>query len=109
MSWRDTCSAITMLRDMSRRYRHFRTTPENGNYIVVDDSRYFLDFDEDGHLNRIRLQEGGSRRLQFEMGMTMEEVRSKIDGGLDFVFESADRPDKLSGVTNFSNTEWIGI
>ena len=104
--------------------QYHRTAPENGDHIVVEDIRYFLDFDEDGHLNRIRLHEGGSRDLQFEMGMTLEEVRSKInddfivqeyddgavywtgepidgsylgfsfyDDGLDFVFESADRPD----------------
>ncbi|MCH5251288.1 MAG: hypothetical protein J1E98_15230, partial [Lachnospiraceae bacterium] len=68
--------------------QHFRAAPENGDYIVVEDNRYFLDFDEDGHLNRIRLQEGGSRNLQFEMGMTMEEVRSKIDD--DFIVEEYD-------------------
>ena len=68
--------------------QHFRTAPENGNYIVVEDSRYFLYFDEDGHLNRIFLQEGGSRDLQFEMGMTMEEVRSKIDD--DFIVQEYD-------------------
>ena len=68
--------------------QHFRTAPENGDYIVVEDSRYFLDFDEDGHLNRIRLQEGGSRDLQFEMGMTMEEVRSKIND--DFIVQEYD-------------------
>ena len=110
--------------------QYFRAAPENGNYIVVEDSRYFLYFDEDGHLNRILLQEGGSRDLQFEMGMPMEEIRSKIgddfivqeyddgavywtrepvggsylgfgfnDDGLDFVFESAVRPDPIDGVT----------
>ena len=68
--------------------QYHRTAPENGDHIVVEDIRYFLDFDENGHLNRIRLHEGGSRDLQFEMGMTLEEVRSKIND--DFIVQEYD-------------------
>lgn len=52
------------------------------NYIVVENCRYYCYFDERGRLYRILLQEGGSRDGKFEIGMSMEEVRTYFDGGL---------------------------
>ena len=59
--------------------QHFRTVLENGDYTVVEDSRYFLDFDEDGHLNRIRLQEGGSRDGRFTLGMPFSDLEKAVE------------------------------
>lgn len=47
--------------------------------ISVNDDSYVLHFDEDQHLDQIKMQVGGSRNGQFSLGMTLEEVQALLD------------------------------
>ena len=58
---------------------------DDNDYIWVEDGRYGLFFDETRKLEQIWLCEGGSRNLQFHVGMSKEEVQDLL--GTDFVCE----------------------
>ena len=57
----------------------------DNDYIWVEDGRYGLFFDETQKLEQIWLREGGSRNLQFQVGMSIEEIQNLL--GADFVCE----------------------
>lgn len=48
-------------------------------YLVVDNNRYFLYFDEKCGLESILLQYGGSRNSVFTIGMSLEEIKEIPD------------------------------
>ena len=79
MSMEETEDILTQA--MIQYYRYFPSeTEDDGNgYIVVENSRYSLYFDEDGHLNRILLQEGGSRDGRFTLGMSLSELEKAVE------------------------------
>ena len=79
MSMEETEDILTQA--MIQYYRYFPgETEDAGNgYIVVENSRYSLYFDEDGHLNRILLQEGGSRDGRFTLGMSLSELEKAVE------------------------------
>lgn len=59
---------------------------DNMAYFVVENSRYYCHFDEQGVLYEILLQEGGSRDNRFTIGMnlpTLEETVKKEGGTLE--------------------------
>lgn len=57
----------------------FSVEEEGLSYLCVEDSRYYCYFDELGGLERILIQEGGSRDGRFEIGMSMEEVEKSVE------------------------------
>ena len=59
--------------------RYESIMPDYRDYIVVENSKYVLFFDESLQLSSILLQVGGSRNLKFTMGMSMEEVQALLD------------------------------
>lgn len=61
--------------------RYQRMDLEGDNYIEVEESRYILYFNEQMKLSKILLQDGGSRDNCFQMGMKMDEIEQRIEGG----------------------------
>ncbi len=61
------------------------------NELAVNGDRYTLYFDTNGKLNQIYYREGGSRNLQYEIGMTREEIESRITCSYDME-TSTDNP-----------------
>ncbi len=68
--------------------QYFEGSTDDGGYSIgVEHDSYICYFDE-GRLDHMLLQEGGSRNRKFEMGMTMEEVRAYFDS--EFIYEEDD-------------------
>ena len=66
---------------------------DNMAYFVVENSRYYCHFDEQGTLQEILLQEGGSRDDRFVIGVDLDtlEERVKKEGG---ILEKAEKPEE---------------
>ena len=79
MSMKETEDILTQA--MIQYYQYFPGEAEDdGNgYIVVENSRYCLYFDEYEHLNRILLQEGGSRDGRFTLGMPLSDLEKAVE------------------------------
>lgn len=63
-------------------YSSVEDNEDSPSYMVVEDSRYFLYFDDKGELYQVLMQAGGSRSKEFTMGMSLEEVKEKVGGDL---------------------------
>lgn len=69
-------------------FQYFEGETDDGGYSIgVEHDSYICRFEE-GRLDHILLQEGGSRNRKFEMGMSMEEVSAYFDSG--FTYEKDD-------------------
>ena len=62
--------------------------PENRFSMEIDNSKYFLKFDQEEKLVEVYIQVGGSRNQLFSLGMSLEEVKEK--SGKELIFESDD-------------------
>jgi hypothetical protein len=77
------------------------------SYFVVENSRYYCYFDEQGALHEILLQEGGSRDNRFTMGMdlaSLEEIVKREGGTLE---TDEKREDSLEWYVYFDDKQQI--
>ena len=80
---------------------------DNMSYFVVENSRYYCYFDEQGALHEILLQEGGSRDNRFTMGMdlaSLEEIVKREGGTLE---TDEKREDSLEWYVYFDDKQQI--